>query len=122
MPGGDRTHDLGIKSPAEEAATECEKLKRPVNRAYGRCGELQRTEPCGDKRLRASLRAIVAYFDNDPGRESDRREKREKPSQRSSRCGHDAARRMDAAADVLRARGQCDKMQVGRKRAGGSIG
>jgi hypothetical protein len=59
-PGWDRTSGLGIKSPAEEAAAKCKKLKQPANRAGGRCSELQRTVPCGDERLRAYLRAIVA--------------------------------------------------------------
>jgi hypothetical protein len=59
-PGRDRTCDLGIKSPAEEAAAKCEKLKQPANRTGGRCSELQRTAPSGDKRLRAFLRVIVA--------------------------------------------------------------
>jgi hypothetical protein len=59
-PGRDQTCDLGIKSPAEEAAAKCKKLKQPAKRTGARCSELQRTVPCGDKRLRAFLRAIAA--------------------------------------------------------------
>jgi len=35
---------FGIKSPAEEAAAKCEKLKQPANRTRGRCSNCN--EPC----------------------------------------------------------------------------
>src|SRR3954471_3836185 len=45
-PGGIRTRDLGIKSPAQQAETNCAELKRAANRANHRCNKLQRNAPC----------------------------------------------------------------------------
>jgi len=66
-PGRDRTCDLGIKSPAGQAATCCEKLKRAANRAKQRCNELKRTAACGDEPVRASVRAAAVCSDNGYG-------------------------------------------------------
>ena len=56
-PGRDRTCDLGIKSPAKQAATHRRTLKVPANQASRRRNEQRRMTPFGDESVRASVRA-----------------------------------------------------------------
>jgi hypothetical protein len=63
-PGAIRTLDLGIKSPAKQAAASCTALKEAANRTTRRCNKLQRTAACGDKHVRASVHAPVYTLGN----------------------------------------------------------
>jgi hypothetical protein len=65
-PGRDRTCDLGIKSPARQAATNCTELKRAANRDNDCCNKLQRNAACGDKPVRTIYAQFVDVFDNEP--------------------------------------------------------
>jgi hypothetical protein len=67
-PGRDRTCDLGIKSPAQQAATSCRPLKRAATGANDPCNEPQRIAACGDKPVRTSYARFVRSTDNEERR------------------------------------------------------
>jgi hypothetical protein len=52
------------KSPTTQAATSCSKLKRAASRSNRDCNKLQRDAGCGDKPVRASLRALRVWVGN----------------------------------------------------------
>src|SRR5206468_12483269 len=67
-PGRDRTCDLGIKSPAEQAATNCDGWKRAATSRNCVRNELQQDVGDGDRPVRTSVRTLVADAANGVGR------------------------------------------------------
>jgi len=63
-PGWDRTSDLGIKSPAERAATSCARWQDAETRPLRGCSRQKRDAAHGDKRVRAFVREHIAERDN----------------------------------------------------------
>src|SRR6266536_34110 len=63
-PGRIRTCDPRIRSPARLPATSCAKWKRAANGVTRRCSKLQRNAPCGDKPVRAFVRADAVTIGN----------------------------------------------------------